>query len=361
MRLLSVLLVGLVLGCAGDLERSVAPAAVVEEDSGVPRAKTRAEEEARAALAERGISFRVSEFLDAAAVGDLSVVELFVEGGMPVDAAFGGWTALHEAARNGHLLVVQYLIDQGASFGMETDSDRTALDLARRGGHGDVVVYMTRAARAALDSLGIAYTADAFVDSAGSGNLAVVKLFVEAGMSVNARDEDGDTALHVAARRGHLEVVEYLVGAGAYVRAANWSGRTALHVAAAFEHLEVLEFLVGAGADVNATDKRGRTALHDAALWGRLAVVEFLVGAGADMDARDNEYGRTALHFAASGDLAVVRYLVDRGADVDARDDDGDTPRDVAVACSTDTYYSDELKARCAAVVEYFDSLDDDE
>jgi len=79
MRFLLVFLVGLVFGCGGDLERSVGPAAVVE-DSGVPRAKTRAEADARAALAERGISFTGASFVEWAGTGDLSVVELFVEG-----------------------------------------------------------------------------------------------------------------------------------------------------------------------------------------------------------------------------------------------------------------------------------------
>ena len=295
MRVLSGLLVGLVLGCAGDLERSVGPSAVVEEDSGVPRAKTRAEADARAELADRGISFRVSEFLDAAAVGDLSVVRLFVEGGMPIDAAFGGWTALHEAARNGHLLVVEYLIDQGASLWVRTDSGRSVRDVARQGGHGDVVEYIPRAARSALSDRGIAYTDSAFLDAAGAGNLAVVGLFVESGMSVHA-------------------VVD------------EWYGLMALHRAASGGRLDVVEFLVGAGASVDAVNSGGGTALHGAARWGELDVVKFLVGSGAD---------------------------------VDARDEDGDTPRDVAAACSTSTalFSNNESRARCSSVVEYFDSL----
>ena len=262
MRLLSGLLVGLVLGCAGDLERSVGPSAVVVEDSGVPRAKTRAEEEARAALAERGISFRVSEFLDAAALGDVSVVELFVAGGMPIDAAFGGWTALHEAARNGHLSVVEYLIDQGASVGPSVRA------LALRGGHGDVVLYLARArgaARAELVRRGIAYTDSAFVFAAWSGRLAVVKLFVAAGMDLEARNNYGKTALHAAAYKGHLAVVAFLVGAGADVDARDEYNWTVLSRAAEHGHLSVVEILVGAGAAVDATDRLGDTPRDTAA------------------------------------------------------------------------------------------------
>ena len=354
MRLLSGLLVGLVLGCAGDLERSVAPAAVVE-DSGVPRAKTRAEEEARAALAERGISFTGASFIEWAGTGDLSVVELFVEGGMPVDAAFGGWTALHEAARNGHLSVVQYLIDQGASFWIQTESGSSVRDLALQGGHTDLVEYLPRASRAELDRRGIAFTADAFLDAAQLDKLDVVVLFVGAGMSVNARTRDGYTALHYAAAGGHLSVVEFLVGSGASVAFATRFGSTALHVAASWGHLDVVQFvvqfLVGSGADVHARDNWGRTALHEAARDGHLDVVEFLVGSGADVHARDIN-GSTALHgavrgsfFSAGGYLDVVEFLVGAGADVDATDNDGETPRDVAESEGHD------------AVAEYLESV----
>ena len=359
MRLLSGLLVGLVFLSCGERPMPVQPAAV-EEDSGVPRAKTQAQADARAALADRGISFRVSEFLDAAAVGDLSVVELFVEGGMPIDAAFGGWTALHEAARNGHLLVVQYLIDQGASV------DRSVRALALRGGHTEVVqyvgLYLARArgaAHAALADRGIAYTDSAFFEEAGQGNLEVVKLFVEAGMSVNARDHNDYTALHWAAARDRLETVKYLVGAGADVNTRDEDGDTVLHSAAFWGNLAVVEFLVGAGADVNATENIGETVLHRSARFSLLEMVKFLVGVGADVNAA-NKYGWTPLHLAATKDLEMVEFLVGAGAVVDATDDDGKTPRDWAARCSR-TYDTDEKRANCAAVVEYFDSLDDDE
>ena len=174
-------------------------------------------------------------------------------------------------------------------------------------------------ARAALDSLGIEYTAAAFIEAAKVGNLDVVRLFVESGMDVNAVDWRDRTALPLAARYGHLSVVEFLVGAGASLTATDRHGSTALHAAAYEGHLSVVKFLVGSGADVNAR------ALHSAASGGRLSVVEFLVGAGADVNAT-NRYGVTALPLAARyGHLGVVKFLVGSGADVNARDNGGET------------------------------------
>lgn len=204
MRWLMVGLVAAVMGC-GDGDRSVQGPGSVDSDAS--SAKTRAEADARAALADQGIPFTGASFLEWAGEGDLAMVELFVEGDMPVDtASFGRWTALHVAAANGHLSVVRYLLEQGASFGMETENGSTALDLARQGGHGEVARYLARAtnaARAVLEGLGINSTGvNAFVDSAYAGNLEVVRAFVWAGMSVNTVNNDGRPVLHSAALGG---------------------------------------------------------------------------------------------------------------------------------------------------------------
>ena len=147
------------------------------------------------------------------------------------------------------------------------------------------------------------YTEGAFIEAALADNLEVVRLFVQAGMSVNATDDGvGRTVLQYAAwGGGSLELVEYLVGQGADVTAKDTGGYTALHLAEEEGRLAVVKYLVGAGADVNATTPRvGWTALYRAAWEGHLAVVKYLVGAGADLNAA-TEDGWMALHGAALG------------------------------------------------------------
>lgn len=132
-------------------------------------------------------------------------------------------------------------------------------------------------ARAELTRRGVANTAAAFLDSAGAGNLAVIQLFVQAGLSVDtASYVSSFTALQHAAWGGQLEVVKYLVERGADVNAENGGGSTALHLAAAYGQLEVVKYLVGQGAIVTATDNRGRTPRSEALVGGHPAVVRYL-------------------------------------------------------------------------------------
>jgi len=65
-----------------------------------------------------------------------------------------------------------------------------------------------------------------------AGMLAAVQYLVdELHADVNARDADGNTALHHAASRGDNAMIEYLVSKGADVKAVNRAGQTTVDVA----------------------------------------------------------------------------------------------------------------------------------
>ncbi len=62
--------------------------------------------------------------------------------------------------------------------------------------------------------------------------LAAVKYLVEElHADVNARDHDGNTAIHNAAARGDNEMIMYLVSKGADVKAVNREGKTTADMA----------------------------------------------------------------------------------------------------------------------------------
>ncbi len=153
-----------------------------------------------------------------------------------------------------------------------------------------------------------------------------VRELADAGIDVNAKDDEGLSPLHRAVRNGETEVVETLIAAGADVNAKDNDGESPLHRAARSGETEVVETLIAAGADVNAKDNYGESPLHRAARNSETKVVETLIAAGADVNAKDN-YEYTPLFRAARyGTTKVVETLIAAGADVNAKDDDEYTP-----------------------------------
>lgn len=133
------------------------------------------------------------------------------------------------------------------------------------------------------------------------------------GGSINARDRDGLTLLHFAARDGNRVEAERLIAKGADVNARDGKGWTPLHYAV-FNDQGVVFLLIAKGADIDAKDNDGRTALHRAALHGQGEVAAMLIAKGADVNARDNA-GKTPLRDAeGNGFKDVVRLLRKHGA-----------------------------------------------
>ena len=157
------------------------------------------------------------------------------------------------------------------------------------------------------------------------GHAALIQLLLQHDADVAAADNDGDTALSFAARGGHEAVAQLLLQHGADATAANNDGTTALMYAAEGGHEAVAQLLLQHGADVAAANNDGLTALMCAAGGGHEAVAQLLLQHGADVKAAGSN-GATALMCAAEGGHeAVAQLLLQHGADVRAAMHDGRT------------------------------------
>jgi len=156
------------------------------------------------------------------------------------------------------------------------------------------------------------------IDAIRQGDVAAAERLV-ATADVNAREADGTTALHWAAKENALGLVGRLLRAGADPLAVNRYGMTPLQLAVVNGNPRLVGALIEAGADVNAALPEGETVLMTAARTGDPATLELLLDNGAAIDAREGWYGETALMWAAAEDHAdAVRVLLGRGAEIDA-------------------------------------------
>jgi uncharacterized protein len=160
---------------------------------------------------------------DAAQQGDRAAVRDLLNQKEDVNKAQGdGMTALHWAASNDDLEMVQLLLSAGANVKAET----------RLG---------------AITPLFMACK---------SGNASIVEALLKAGASASAPDAHGTTPLMMAAAAGGADAVKVLLEHGADANAKETShGQTALMFAAAFDRDAAIKVLMAHGADAKITTK----------------------------------------------------------------------------------------------------------
>lgn len=108
-----------------------------------------------------------------------------------------GYTALHYAARAGHIKVCQLLINFGAS-----------LDAQTRAG---LATPLHRAATAGTKIIFDVILYECLIRFVFAGRIDVIKLLLASGANVLLKDGDGQTVLHRAVAGGHTDVAKFLI------------------------------------------------------------------------------------------------------------------------------------------------------
>ena len=147
------------------------------------------------------------------------------------------------AARQGHVGLIDALLESGADVDQAKANGSTPLFIAAENGH-----------------------------------LAVVTKLVAAGADVNkAMTTSGCTPLFIAAQNGHLTVVTKLIAAGALVdKAMTTDGTTPLDIAAQKGHTAIVSKLLQHGADKSIRGLQDLTPLEQAQRMNRTAIVALL-------------------------------------------------------------------------------------
>lgn len=165
-----------------------------------------------------------------------------------------------------------------------------------------------------------------FLEAVDDGSLELVEHFLDKGVPVNGRSDNGTTPLMLAADENHPEIVRLLLDRGAEPDLINDEGITALMYAAREGSYASAVVLLEAGADHNFHGPdHGRTAIHYAADEGFPNIVQLLIDYGVEPDQLDHQR-RTALMYAAEEDRPeVIALLLREGADPGLNDADGNT------------------------------------
>jgi len=185
-------------------------------------------------------------------------------------------------------------------------------------------------------------------------NFPVGDFLLAHGANVNEVDQDGNTALHLAARHNLQPTIFYLMAKpGIDPKARNTKGQTAMDILEVRQNRpaakklraflgettihDVIEdapgdlaaWLKRAPKDVNARGYENRTPLHTATLEENVEAARLLIEKGAEVNAQD-KHGNTVLHLARTH-AELAELFIKAGAKVNRVNKRGKTPLDEAV------------------------------
>nr|XP_018668223.2 transient receptor potential cation channel subfamily A member 1 homolog isoform X2 [Ciona intestinalis] len=181
----------------------------------------------------------------------------------------GKLTPMHYAARYNHYHMISYLIKNGASVQIKGEDDATPLHF--------IAKYKKKRA---TDST---WNYDEASDSDDEPmpeeeTLSCLKLLVDNGAQVNARDAMSLTPLHQACTRGNTDAVRELLSCvGVALEMADHQGMTALNLACLYGRKTIVKLLLEAGANIRCRDKDLTTPLHLACAEGSIDIAQVLL------------------------------------------------------------------------------------
>ncbi len=195
---------------------------------------------------------------------DASLLRFFLEKGVDANQTNAeGNNALINAAEGNTLEIVKLLASKTEDINHQNEEGQTALMLAVRGNSDEVVAYLIKkGAKLNLednDGNNLVYywatsgkrTRDGGVIPPSKEKLSLLK---ENGLKVNQPQPNGSTLLHIAVQNNNLALTQKAAEWGVNVNAKNNEGNTALLLAALnSKNTEILKYLLAVGADKKIT------------------------------------------------------------------------------------------------------------
>ena len=267
-------------------------------------------------------------FAEACEQGNVEIVETFLESGQDVHVPeVPDMSAVHLAAKGGHIQIAKILLSYGADKEMLSRvSRKRPLHLAVQAGHVAMVRYLLDNGTniAAPDGVG----AQAIHAAAGLGSTVILSLLLDYGAAIDSAMNNGFQPLHVASQTlNRADVIKFLWCQGADIEAKTNDGRTPFYYASLYDYEDNMKVLLELGA------ARSPSILSTALELVSLQTIRLLLEHRVDPYRPDSD-PPTALHrqlesyphYHLPNDAKIAKLLLVYGPDVDLQDSNGDTP-----------------------------------
>jgi len=257
----------------------------------------------------------------------VDVIQALLSGGSDIYSRnIDGKTPLFIAVQEKREALVPVLLSYGSEIFAADNAGLTPFDIAAADNGNIVGFLVSEETVLQRDSEG-----NTMLHSAvrNRGNSELIGRILDYRSIVDARNRDGDTALHIAVRMNQRENGEFLISRGADIYSLNSLSESPLYLA--FTSSGGLREWIINPTTIIAKDGLGNNMLHYAAQWNLNNVIPVIIRNGVSVE-EANATGETPLFIAIKTDSpSTIRTLVDNNASLNARDSQGNSVLHAAV------------------------------
>jgi ankyrin repeat protein len=232
--------------------------------------------------------------------------EFLIENGADIDQRDGsGHCAAHAAAACGNPALLDLLSQYHCDICAASQNGSEPLHIAAACGRSEAVEWLLEQG-ADLECRNAFCRTPLLVAAAGN-SLGLVQMLVSYGADVGARDDGGNSSVHIALKARRFENARFLMSLGVVpLTAANFDRVTFPMIACQLGDLGLLQYLVKARVNTATLDRRGRSILHYAILYRRLDLVLFILSERLVDPTAEDIFHVSALHLAAASRSAEI-------------------------------------------------------
>ncbi|MDR0320299.1 MAG: ankyrin repeat domain-containing protein [Treponema sp.] len=256
----------------------------------------------------------------------VDVIQTLLAGGSdPYIRNIEGKTPLYIAVQENRIQIVPLLLTYSSEIFAADNTGTTPFDIAARSNTNTFNLLITPETVNQRDSAGNTMLHAAVKNSANPQQIARI---LDQRAIVDARNMEGDTALHIAVRMNQRESGEFLISRGANIFSVNSAGLSPLYLA--LSSAPMREWIINSNT-ILAKDGLGNNILHYAVGWSLNNSIPVIIRHGISID-EQNAMGQPPLFMAIQTDSpSTIRTLVENNANIELRDNQGNSALHAAV------------------------------
>lgn len=234
------------------------------------------------------------------------------------------------AGRSGNIEIVKILLEKGSRTDITDSHGYNFLTFTAASGNTDIELYdLILDHEVSVHSTTRSGANVLHILAASIKDKNMIDYFVEKGLDIHSRDDEGNGMFNYAAKGGNIELMEHLIKMGLDYKKLNSKGENALFFATQGSRgytnpLSVYKFLEGLGFEVDIVNFEGQTPIHNLSRSARdMEIINYFIDNGVNINQVDRNGNTAFMNAVSAGNTVVAESLLPEVKEINLQNKEG--------------------------------------